>query len=116
MSLLYPRTVQITRPNGTTAVGLAPYQGEIESNETVIVAGLPASIQQKGVGGGTIENLPADQRARSVWRVFIPGPQLALGMVLDRDIITDDLGTRYQVTAAYWNFLGHNLMVERLET
>jgi hypothetical protein len=115
MSLLYPRTISITRANTTTSVGLQGYQGETQANETTVVSGLPASIQSKGVAGTPLEGLPADIRARTVWRIFVPGSQLALGVVLDRDVVTDDLGDRYQVTAAYWNFLGHNLMCEKLE-
>lgn len=114
-SFLYPRTVSITRPGTQTGVGVQPYGGETPGTETPVANGLPASIQLERAKGKTDADLPGDA-ARTFWRVFIPAASAARGLIDTRDIVTDDLGQRYQVTAPYWNSLGHSLMVERLET
>lgn len=115
MSFLYPRTVAITRPNGQAGVGVQPYGGETPTNETPVASGLPASIQLQKDRGKPAADLPADA-GKTTWRVFIPAASAALGLIKTRDIVTDDLGQRYQVVGPYWNSLGHNLLVERLET
>jgi hypothetical protein len=84
------------------------------SQETSIATGLPASIQLAKERGKPEANLPADG-GKTLWKVFIPLSAAALGLIESRDIIKDDLGTRYQVIGPYWNSLGHNLLCERLE-
>lgn len=115
MSFLYPRTVSVTRPAAQVGVGTLPYGGMVKVNETAVVAGLPASIQMNKVRGMPEADLPADA-GKTHWRVFIPGSAAALGVIAVRDVLTDDLGQRYQVIAPYWNSLGHTLLCERLET
>lgn len=108
MSFLYPRIISITRPNPTATVGAAPYSGEVRSDESTVAMGLPASIQhrRKGMSGHT--ELPSDA-PRTDWVVFIPKSQAARGLIQERDIVTDDLGKRYQVGGAYWDSLGYQL-------
>ncbi len=116
MSFIYPRTIAITRPAAGAAVGDAGYSGVSSDNETAVVSGLAASIQFKRPSGGLASRLPADVVAKSIWIIFIPpSAGVANGVVLDRDIVTDDLGQRYQVAANYWNSLGYALGCERLE-
>lgn len=117
MSFLYPRTVTVTRPGVQTGVGAVSYGGLQQSNETPVIAspGVPASIQLAKEHGKPDANLPADA-GKSNWKVFIPVYAAARGLIQTRDIITDDLGQRYQVIGPYWNSLGHNCICERLET
>jgi len=115
MSFLYPRTVAITRPNSDLAPGYAStYSGVEPSQETAVANGLPASIQLKKERGKPDPSLPADAM-KTYWTVLIPLYAAPLGLIQDNDIVTDDLGVRYQVTAPYWNSLGYALLVERLE-
>lgn len=112
MSFLYPRTISISRPTQPVGVGAVGYGAELPATETAIASGIAASIQQKRDGKMPGAGLPGDARS-TLWRIFFNG--LASGFVVDRDIITDDLGIRYQVQAAYWNSMGYNCLCERLE-
>ncbi|ADE12140.1 hypothetical protein [Sideroxydans lithotrophicus] len=116
MSFLYPRAVMVTRPTQPTGVGAVAYGGEQQSTETPVVATpVPANIQLAKERGKPDANLPADA-GKTLWKVFIPLQAVALGTILMRDVITDDLGQRYQVIGPYWNSLGHSCVCERLET
>lgn len=116
MSFIYPRTIAITRPVPIAAAGDVGYSGASADSETPIASGIPCSIQFKKPSGGLAAHLPADVVAKSMWVVFIPlGAAISLGAVNDRDLVTDDLGKRYQVAADYWNSLGYALVCERLE-
>ncbi|OCJ12474.1 hypothetical protein A6U86_05480 [Rhizobium sp. AC27/96] len=116
MSFMYPRTIAVTRPTGQTGVGNVGYSGVLKSTETPVVSGIPANIQAKTTMARTYAgSLPAAPPGPIVWRVFIPLRAVANGVILDRDIITDDLGERYQVEAAYWNSMGWNIACIRLE-
>lgn len=112
MSFIYPRTIKITRPQILSAVGSQPYQGLNSATETLISENIAASIQKHRTSKKPIENLPSDIEDTTGWRIFFKGN---LGLVNDRDIITDDLGERYQVTANYWNSLGYTCDCEKLE-
>ncbi len=83
------------------------------STETIVAVGLSASIQQIKESKQPMENLPGDTVRGTLWSIFIRKPRT---LIRDRDIITDDLGVRYQVTAAYWNSLGYKALCERLQT
>lgn len=118
MSFIYPRVVSITRP-GAQPAGQVGDQGEAPSAdpslETVIASGLPCSIQARQAGGKPQVGLPADG-ANNTWRILFPlSATPAQGLIQNHDICTDDLGNRYDVLADYWNSLGCNLIVQRLE-
>lgn len=115
MSFHYPRTIAITRPSVQSGVGVVGYGGVQQSNETPVASGIQAAIQEKKEGGKPDARLPADASRRTYWKVLIPLAALANGTINDRDIVTDDLGARYQVISNYWNSLGYNLLCERLE-
>jgi hypothetical protein len=112
-SFLYPRTISITRPNQNTAIGAQPYSGVLESNETIIKSGVPAHIQSDRQGTRPDAGLPADAAGQSIWKIIFKVP---LGMVLERDIITDDLGKRYQVISADWGPLVTTCRCQLLQT
>ncbi|VVC76000.1 hypothetical protein AQUSIP_13010 [Aquicella siphonis] len=115
MSFIYPRTISISRPNPTTGIGALPYQGLDPTDETVLFTGIPASIQSRGATANKA-GLPADTKGTPVWVIIIPLQYCPNGSILERDVITDDLGNRYQVAAAYWNSLGYQCESEKLQT
>lgn len=120
MGFIYPRTVAISRPNGTTTAGVQQFQDGTAAQETPIASGLPASIQIDRNAGKPLGEVPLDPAFRGAWRVFIPQPAAAMAgvgapeTIRDTDIVTDDAGVRYQVTHPYWNSLGWQLRCERL--
>lgn len=116
MSFLYPRTVTITRPPSVNPNGRVGYGGLKRADEATVLTGLPASVQQRATGGATGAQLPSDARSNPTWRVFIPKRACRNpDAIRNRDVATDDLGRRFQVTAAYFNSLGFNLLTEQLE-
>jgi hypothetical protein len=112
MSFMYPRVVSTSRPNSTTPgqlgdVGYNAQRGP--SDESPVLSGLPASIQLDRQGQKNPTGLPSDAQAKPIWKVFIPKGAAPLGSIQSADIVTDDLGVRYQVFSPYWNSLGHRL-------
>jgi hypothetical protein len=115
MSFIFPRIVQISRPNPTTGIGALPYQGLLPTNETILFTNIPASIQERG-STQQKAGIPADTKGAPMWIIIIPLAYCPNGSIMDRDVITDDLSIRYQVSAAYWNSLGYQCECERLQT
>ncbi|MFO0906782.1 MAG: hypothetical protein U0835_00180 [Isosphaeraceae bacterium] len=113
MSFLYPRRAVISRQNRNTTPGAQPYSGVKKANETVIAGGIPAHIQADRQGTAPVAGLAADAAGQSIWKVIVKVP---LGQVLERDIITDDLGKRYQVISADWGPLVTTCRCQLLET
>lgn len=111
MSFVFPRIVSVSRPGVQTGVGAQTYGGNVKSAETVVASGLPASVQRKREGGRNDVKIPSDGKPGN-WRIFI---KANLGLIRDRDIITDDLGERYQVIGNYWGSLGYNCSCDKLE-
>ena len=99
MSFLYPRTISISRPNANDRVGTQPYGGLQPGNETTIATGIKAHIQSDRQGKRPDTGLPADAAGQSIWKIIF---KAALGLVRTDDVITDDLGNRYQVISADW--------------
>jgi hypothetical protein len=93
-------------------VGALDYQGLDPTQETVIATSLPASIQKSKNLRNPPSGLPSDIVRNTSWDIFFKSPN---GTLQSRDIIVDDLGVRYQVTAPYWNSLGYKAECERLE-
>lgn len=116
MSFIYPRIVAIRRAQVSAAVGMqAGYSGVTAATEDVIATGLPASIQWKRARGKPEGDTPSNAPERAGWQIFIPKPAATLGLITERDIVVDDLGKRYTITAAYWNSLGYNITAELLQ-
>lgn len=117
MSFLYPRTISVKRPKQVGTVGIVDdYVTQVPTDETVIAAAVPASIQAKAAGYRNPAGLPSDSRALTTWRVLTPRGALADGLVLNRDVIADDLGRRFQVVAAYTAPLGACFLCEQMES
>lgn len=108
----------ITRPVPAPAsVGLQTYNGLAAGSETPVAKNLPANIQFDRTGRPPTTGLPGDTQGRGSWKVFIPLARAPKpGMIKKRDIITDDTGTRYQVTNPYWNSLGFAGRCEEMQT
>lgn len=115
MSFIYPRTTVITRPNATTGIGALPYQGLDPTQEQTLFTNIPASIQHRG-NTAQKAGIPADAKSEPMWEIIWPPNYLPLGSLMERDIVTDDLGNRYQIAAAYWNSLGYQAECEKLQT
>lgn len=116
MSFMYPRTIAVTRPKGQTGVGDVGYSGVMEGTETPVVSGIPASVQAKTTMARAPSGaLPAAPPGPIVWRIYIARGLVADDVIRDRDIITDDLGRRFQAEAAYPNSMGWNIAAVRLE-
>jgi hypothetical protein len=111
MSFIYPRLVTITRPNSVTGIGAQSYQALNKNSETIIVSNVRASIQLKRKLQVSMAKLPGDTINNTSYDVFL---KLSLGTIKERDIITDDLGCRYQVIASYWDSLGYRCDCEKL--
>ena len=118
MSFLYPRTIAVHRPVSANAggFGATTYNANLPAAETVIATGLKASIQMDRQGKANTADLPADTYAQSTYKVFIPASAAPLGLIKVRDIIVDDLGTRYSCYSPYWDSFGYRLGVTVLET
>ncbi len=116
MNFIYPRTVTLKRPGAQGGVGFqAAYAGDQRANETTLATGLCASVQMKREGQRNTVGLPAEG-TRPTWDIFIPPEDSAnCPQILDRDLIYDDLGRRFQVVGDYINSLGYKLRCERLE-
>lgn len=112
---IYNRTVTISRPNVDVNVGTQPYSGTTEINETVIYPNIPAAIQLKSAGRILLTNLPSDARHQVEYVVNLQSASAPFGTVQITDIITDDLGIRYQAFAATWTVFGYELSLTLLE-
>lgn len=113
-NFLYPRTISVTRPAADTGTGFVGYSGHTQAGETPVATGLICSIQERREGSGNPVGLPGDGR-QPQWYVFIPRGIAANGLIQSLDIITDDLGNRYQVVAPYWDSLGYRITAMTLE-
>lgn len=114
-SFLYPRTISVRRPNSSSVVGVQSYSGVTETNETVIATGLRANFKQARARGAPDAGVPADAPDRIVYWISIPKVDAALGTIETRDIIVDDLGTRYVVSGNGWGSFGYRLYAEELQ-
>lgn len=110
MGFIYPRTINITRPpaqpNGVGFQGAAPSSDR--TAETTIATGLRASIQLRGRQGKNPTALPGDTD-EDEWEILIPKRLCSRGTIQENDVVTDDLGERFQVYGNYWNSLGFAL-------
>lgn len=101
MSFLYPRTISIKRPSMPSTAGNVGYQGLGEARETLIASGIPASVQISSSGRNSNPvGLPSDSPGPIKWTIMLPSSALpGLPLIMERDVIYDDLGRRFQVSA-----------------
>ena len=96
---LFPRIISITRPSPDSGIGAQGYGGVRESTETSLFANIPAHIEADRQGTAPDAKLPADAAGQSIWKIIF---KLPLGSVQTGDIITSEIGDRYQVIASDW--------------
>lgn len=113
MSFLYPRTVQISRPNTDATLGAQPYSGLRSDNETVIASNVPAHIQIDRQNPASPTKLPSDPISLPAYKIIV---KVARGLVKRGDVITDDIGNRYQVISPDWGPLVTTCRAQLLET
>lgn len=116
MSFIYPRVISITRPQVDSAVGKIEYGGQLPIREVPIRSSVTAAIQAKSQSSKPNASLPGDASKRTLWNILIPPNALPLGTIRTRDVIADEIGTRYQIISPAWTSLGYNLICEKLET
>lgn len=89
------------------------YSGDTATQETILMAGWPASLLQKSRGDRSGEHLPGDTRIP--WYELLvpvfPGVELA-----EADRATDETGRLYTIGTAELSALGWRLMVQTTTT
>ena len=97
---IYSRTITIKRPIDATTAGTVGYSGVSETQETTIVSGVVCNISVSGSASLAVHgDLPADSPNPFRWSITVPlGGNVTLPMIMERDIVYDDLGRRYQVS------------------
>lgn len=121
MGGIYPRLIEVRRLKTVgAAVGLVGYSGAEQPSsalhgEEVLFTDIPASIQAGPAGRKKDGSLPSDSVFAPTWKIWIPLSAMEKGSIRDRDIIKDDELYRYEVSQAYWNILGYQLVCIRLQ-
>lgn len=114
----FERTITIARPGiraGTAPVGKQGYGGSSRADEVVRYTDIPASIQYSATARTTGVQLPSDARVLTDWKIIVPVGYLPDDAVDERDIVTSDLGKRYQVLAARPSRLGFQMRASLLQ-
>jgi hypothetical protein len=114
MVQMYARRIKIERPDLTTGEGAIGYGGLTRAKLSTIFTDIHASVQARNSGKANTVHLPADTPVAE-WRVMVKRGQLADGDVRNKDVITDDLGRRFEVKSDYCHGMGMTLTVDRLE-
>lgn len=115
---LYPRRVTVKRPTSSgPSGGLLAYQGVRESAEVVVATGLPAVVDIASSGrNSSVGGLPADAPGPIKWTITLPPWIVAtIPQIEERDVIYDDLGRRFHVSAYEPHPLGARIDVVRVE-
>ena len=111
MSFLYPNLIRVSRPQGSDALGAQAYSGLTQQQETTIVTRASAHIQPERQGAKPLPGLPGDAEGQPTWKIILKLPK---GTVQVRDVLTDELGTRYQAVYAAWTPLATTVLVVRM--
>ena len=111
MSFLYPNSVRVSRPQGSDALGAQAYSGLTQQQETTIVTRASAHIQPERQGAKPLPGLPGDAEGQPTWKVILKLPKCTVQV---RDVLTDELGTRYQAVYAAWTPLATTVLAVRM--
>jgi hypothetical protein len=97
------RVITVLRPAGNTGVGAQPYGGDVVGSEVPLMTGWPASVLNGTKGERGDVALPGD--IRMPWAaILLPSWP---GVVLKpADVVTDDLGRRYKLSACELTDMG----------
>ena len=114
---LYPRTISIVRPTPASGVGFVGYSGDTAAGEQSIAANVSANIEIASSGRNSAAGgIPSDSPGPIKWTVTLPASALTnLPLVMERDVIYDDFGRRFQVSAYQPSPLGARIDTVRLE-
>lgn len=115
MSLLFPRTISIRRPNNNSApiAGAVGYGGADPLQEAVIATGLSAAIVFDRFGRQDPGNIPTDSKL-PFYIISIAPNQVPIGTIVQNDVVVDDFGKRYQVCGLTETSIGTQLMSMQL--
>jgi hypothetical protein len=101
MNILFPRTIVLKRPTQGAGVSLG-HIGVSTSEEVVIWSGVCANIAfiSSGRNTGSTRDVPADSPGPIKWAITISAADAAaLPIAVERDMVYDDSGRRFQVSA-----------------
>ena len=117
-SVLFPRTITVKRPIGAATKGDVGFQSVNLTQEVEIISGVPANLHMAGLGhntgfgGGIVGDSPLVG-----WSITISaGWSKRLPIIMERDIIYDDLGRRFQVSGYEPTVLGTIISCVRLKS
>lgn len=107
------RVMSAARAPVQTGIGALPYNGETPGNEVAVMTAWPASVLYTQKGRSAEVGLPMDLPSPffEILMPDYPGVTLRSG-----DVLTDDLGQRYVVSAAELTELGWRLSTQMAET
>lgn len=113
---LFIRTVTFKRPMLPTSGGLIGYQGVSESTEDVLISGVPANVEIASSGRNSASSgLPGDSPGPIKWTITLPPSAMAtMPEIMERDVIYDDRGERFQVSAYQPSQIGARIDCVRL--
>jgi hypothetical protein len=112
MSAIYDRVIAISRQAQQTGAGALGYGGTTPAQQLPVATGIAASIQLVKSKSNAPANLPTDVPTTE-WKIFFRSTNRTL--LLERDVITDDLGRRFEVIGAYPNPFGFSALCRLLE-
>lgn len=135
MSFIYNRTAVLTRPRSELTAaggqagglpaqtggsgryfGLSPSQSPGSApGEDVIAYDLPCVIMAFAGRAMGVGDLPSAAPGPSRFRFVFKRSASPRALIRARDVLIDDEGLRYQVTAAQWTPLGYKVETIRLE-
>lgn len=108
------RTVTIFRPQQQVGVGALPYGGNTALNQTEIVTAFPVSVLINSKADKGPVNLPGDTR-QSWWNLLLP-PIPSGVLIKGADVVEDEIGNRYIVSAAELTSMGWRITMAESET
>jgi hypothetical protein len=117
----FERTVTISRPQiraGSSPVGKQGYggmQSASAGDDVVLFVDLPASIQYAATARTPGDQLSSSARVLTDWKIIIPAGLIPADGVTERDILTSDLGKRYQVFSARPGLLSFQIRASLLQ-
>lgn len=112
MSFLRPRTITITRPSQSASFGASlTYGATDDATELAVLSDIEANISWARTGQQRETGLPGQSMWRAIFRIVFKAPA---GKIKERDIVTDDLGNRYQIVAAQTGKFGYMCLSEML--